>query len=339
MHRTFPAMLALATAAAFAQTAPSDLMPVTVDTFNRAESDMNFAGMVKGGGFGKFLHRRELVAVDKQLVVRPNRDTLYSLAVFDLAAGPVTISMPEPGARYMSMQVIDEDQYTPAIYYGAGTYTLTREAIATRYVSVTVRTLLDPADPKDVDKAHALQDAIKISQQSQGTFEVPHWDPASQKKVREALVTLAATVPDTKRMFGPREAVDPVRHLIGTAMLWGGTPEKDAVYLNVTPEKNDGTTVYELNFKDVPVDGFWSISVYNARGFLEANELKAYSLNSITAAKSADGSVDVRFGGCNGKAPNCLPIVSGWNYTVRLFRPRAEILNGGWQFPRARPVV
>src|SRR5262252_473096 len=136
MHRTFPAALALATVAAFAQTAPSDLTPVTVDTFNRAESDMNFAGMVKGGGFGKFLHRRELVAVDKQLVVRPNRDTLYSLAVFDLAAGPVTITMPDPGARYMSMQVVDEDQYTPAVYDGAGRHTLTRKQIGTRYVNV-----------------------------------------------------------------------------------------------------------------------------------------------------------------------------------------------------------
>jgi hypothetical protein len=51
-----------------------------------------------------------------------------------------------------------------------------------------------------------------------------------------------------------------------------------------------------------------------------------------------DGSVAVQFGGCDGKIPNCLPTVPGWNYMVRLYRPRAEILNGGWTFPEAQPV-
>jgi hypothetical protein len=71
------------------------------------------------------------------------------------------------------------------------------------------------------------------------------------------LLSLAAGLPDTKGMFGAKSEVDPVRHLIGSASAWGGNPEKDALYLNVTPAKNDGTTVYRLNVKDVPVDGFW----------------------------------------------------------------------------------
>jgi hypothetical protein len=101
--------------------------------------------------------------------------------------------------------------------------------------------------------------------------------------VREALLMLAATLPDTNRMFGPKDQVDPVRHLIGTATGWGGNPEKDAMYLTVVPSKNDGTTVYKLTAKDVPVDGFWSISVYNAKGYFEKNQYDAYTLNNITA--------------------------------------------------------
>ena len=66
--------------------------------------------------------------------------------------------------------------------------------------------------------------------------------------------------------------------------------------------------------------------------------LDAYSLNNITAKKAVDGSVTVQFGGCDGKIPNCLPIMKGWNYMVRLYRPRAEILNGTWKFPEAQPV-
>jgi len=59
-------------------------------------------------------------------VIRLNRDTLYSAAVFDLDGGPVTITLPDAGKRFMSMQIIDEDQYTPQVVYGAGRYTFPR---------------------------------------------------------------------------------------------------------------------------------------------------------------------------------------------------------------------
>jgi hypothetical protein len=124
--------------------------------------------LVKDGGLGKLNHRREVAPVDKQAVIRLNRDTLYSSAVFDLDTGPVTVTLPDAGKRFLSMQVIDEDQYTHGVFYGAGTRKLTRKGIGTRYVVVAIRTLADPNDAKDIEQAHALQDAIKTSQQSPG---------------------------------------------------------------------------------------------------------------------------------------------------------------------------
>ncbi|TWI59562.1 uncharacterized protein DUF1214 [Bradyrhizobium huanghuaihaiense] len=169
--------------------------------------------------------------------------------------------------------------------------------------------------------------------------EIPNWDAASQKKVRDALLVLASTTGGFKNAFGPREQVDPIKHLIGTAAGWGGNPDKEATYLSFNPEKNDGSTVYKLVVPgNVPVDGFWSISLYNAEGYFEKNPYNAYSLNNLTAAKSADGSTAIQFGGCDGKIPNCLPIMKGWNYTVRLYRPRPEILNGKWKFPEPKPA-
>ena len=258
--------------------------------------------------------------------------------MFDLDAGPVTITLPDAGKRFMSMQVINEDHYVPGVYYGAGSYTLDKEKVGTRYVAAAIRTLVDPNDPEDLKQVHALQDAIKVEQASPGMFEVPSWDPASQKKVRDALLVLATTMPDFKKAFGTKDEVDPVRHLIGTAAGWGGNPDKDATYLNVTPAKNDGTTIYKLDVKDVPVDGFWSVSLYDAKGYFEQNKFNAYSVNNITAKKSEDGSIAIQFGGCDGKIPNCLPIMKGWNYTVRLYRPRAEILDGTWSFPEPQPM-
>jgi hypothetical protein len=201
-----------------------------------------------------------------------------------------------------------------------------------------VRTLVDPKDPKDLQEVHALQDAIRVEQRSAGRFEVPNWDPVSQKKVREALLVLASTLPDTKRMFGTKDQVDPVRYLIGAASAWGGNPEKDALYLNIVPARNDGATAYKLNVKDVPVDGFWSVSVYNAEGYFQPNQYNAYSLNSITAKKDKDGTVTVQFGGCDSITVNCLPITEGWSYMVRLYRPHVEILDGKWTFPEAQQL-
>ena len=41
---------------------------------------------------------------------------------------------------------------------------------------------------------------------------------------------------------------------------------------------------------DVPVDAFWSISLYNARGFFEPNDRDAYNVNSVTGTRNDDGS-------------------------------------------------
>ena len=167
---------------------------------------------------------------------------------------------------------------------------------------------------------------------------MPNWDQTSQDKVRTALLALATTVPDSRGMFGRQDQVEPIRHLLGSAAAWGGNPEKDALYLNVTPKANDGTAVYQFTVKDVPVDGFWSVSVYNAAGYFEKNSYDAYTLNNLTAKKNSDGSFTVQFGGCDARIANCLPTMLGWNYMIRLYQPRGEVLAGTWRFPEALPL-
>ena len=191
------------------------------------------------------------------------------------------------------MAAINQDHYVQETVHKGGTYTLTKEKIGTRYVFVAIRALANPADPADMKQVHALQDGIKVSQKSVGSFEVPNWEPVSESKVRDALRVLGTTVADTRDTFGMKGQVSPIRHLIGTATLWGGNPDKGALYLTVTPQHNDGTSLHRLHVKDVPVDGFWSVSVYNADGYFDANRLNAYSLNILTAKKGADGSFDI----------------------------------------------
>ena len=313
-------------------------MPVTIDTFARAESDMYMASSAQHA-FGTIVHSRTLADIDNQTVIRMNRDTLYSYGVFDLDAGSVTITMPDAGQRFMSLQVINEDHYVPEVLYGAGSHTFSRENVGTRYVMLAIRTLVDPNDPVDLEQAHALQDAIQVGQQNRGSTEFPAWNTSDQDRIRAALLELAGYTNGFKNAFGKKEDVDPVRHLIGTAAGWGGNPDKDATYLSFSPAFNDGKTISRLDVKDVPVDAFWSVSVYDSKGYFEKNALNAYTLNDITAHKNADGGITIQFGGCDGKVQNCLPVMPGWNYTVRLYRPRAEILSGAWKFPEPQVVA
>ena len=61
-----------------AQSPAENAVPVTPENFIRAETDRYFGKTAKNGSFGKFHHNREFGPVDKQPVVRPNRDTLFS---------------------------------------------------------------------------------------------------------------------------------------------------------------------------------------------------------------------------------------------------------------------
>jgi hypothetical protein len=238
---------------------PADGVPVTVQNFTRAETDNYLAVNVKEAGLGRLAHNREPASIENQTIIRLNRDTLYSFGVFDLAAAPVTVTLPDAGKRFMSLMVINEDHYAPFVAYDTEPHTLTEQNVGTRYVLVAIRTLVDPSDPKDLDEVHKLQDAIKVSQKEVGQLELPNWDQASLKEIREALLVLARHTAGLKHAFGTKDQVDPINHLIGTAAGWGGNPDKDATYLGASPAKNDGTTVYKLNVKDVPVDAFWSV--------------------------------------------------------------------------------
>jgi len=309
---------------------------VTVDNFVRAETDMTLSRYVKQEAFGKLLHIRKPTPIDKQDVIRMNRDTLYSLGIFDLTE-PVTIIKPDSKGRFQSMLVINQDHSMLPVEHGSGKFTFTKEKIGTRYVIVLFRTFIDAQDPADIKAANALQDNIGVRQENPGKFEIPDWDEASLKKVRDAINVLAATRGSARGMFGDKAKLNPISHLLGTAFGWGGNPEEAAIYDNVVPPKNDGKTAYSVTVKDVPVDGFWSITVYNKDGFMEKNDLDLYSFNNVTAKKNPDQSITINFGGASG-AINNLPITPGWSYVVRMYQPRQEIINGSWSFPKARPA-
>jgi hypothetical protein len=223
------------------------------------------------------------------------------------------------------------------VVYKPGDYTLTKDKVGTRYVLVGVRTLVDATKPEDIKAVHEIQDKITAQQDSSGTFETPDWDQKELKKLTDAINVVANTMTDTSECFGTEDEVDPIAHLLGAAFGWGGLPAKDASYDTVTPKQNDGKTAQVLTVKDVPVDGFWSVSLYNKDGYFEKNPSDVYVINDRNAVADHDGSITIHFGGDTSQ-PNHLYITDGWNYIVRLYEPRKEILDGKWEFPAPKPA-
>jgi hypothetical protein len=309
---------------------------VTDENFVRAETDRMFAALqADAGGPNTLLHHRAPAPLDHQTVIRMNRDTLYSLAIVDISDG-ATVTVPDSRGRYLSVMIVNGDHYINRVLHEAGDYELTVEEFDTPYVLVGVRILADPGDPSDIATANALQDQFRLTAGSSKPFASPEYDGASLDATRETLLERGRAIKKFTHAFGKKEEVDPELHLIATAGGWGGLPEQEAFYENVDLGLPVGE--YQLTVRDVPVDAFWSISVYNADGYFERNDRNANSVNSITAKPNDDGSVTVSFGGCSHERPNCLPIMEGWNYAVRMYQPRPEILNGTWKFPAAEPI-
>jgi hypothetical protein len=304
---------------------------VNVDNFRRAETDRMLAGAAaEAGGVNTWAHRREPAALDEQLVIRMNRDTLYSMALVDISEA-ATLTIPEAGDRYVSVMAVNQDHYVNGVFHEPGEHTLTVDEFDTPYLGLVARVLVDPADPDDVAAVNSLQDRFRIDAASARPFTPPEYDTESLDATRRSLLELARGLSGTDHTFGAKDSVDPVRHLIGTAVGWGGLPEQEAYYVNVEPQLPVGE--YSLTVRDVPVDAFWSISVYNADGFFEPTDHGLNSVNSVTATPNDDGTITVHFGGCADGRPNCLALMEGWNYIVRLYRPRAEVLDGSWTFP------
>lgn len=305
-------------------------VPVTFANFAEIETARMFAAIAaSAGGSNRWNHYRVPTPIDQQTVIRMNRDTLYSAAIIDISQG-ATITIPDTGDRYVSVMLVNEGHYIDRVLHDPGVHSLSAEDLGSDFVLAAARILVDSEDPDDVSIVNALQDALAVSSTGAREFAAPAYDESSFAETRQAILTLAKGLGGLERCFGRAEDVDPVRHLLATAAAWGGLPENEAFYINVDPRLPVGE--YSLRVDDVPVDGFWSVSLYDAEGYFAPNDADAYSVNSVTGVRDPDGSITVRFGGYP-ELPNVLPLTQGWNYLVRLYRPRPEVLDGTWSFP------
>ena len=310
-------------------------IPVNIDNFVEAENSRMFRDLqAQAGGVNTFSHNRVPSPIDNQFVVRLNRDTLYSFATVDLRGG-LKLTLPDAGDRYLSAMFVDQTHHISVVLHEPGVYEVTEEAVGSRWAAVAIRILVDAESEQDLAEVARLQDGLHIEASSAEPFVMADFDVASLDATRELLLRLGDGLVGMDHLFGTVEETTETRHLIGTAAGWGGLPTKEAVYVSVLPP---GEGRFELEMAEVPVDGFWSISVYNAQGYFVPNDRDSYTINNITAAKNANGSVTVRFGDFDDDVDNVIPTPAGWNFLVRLYQPKTQVLDGTWQVPSLVPV-
>lgn len=141
---------------------------------------------------------------------------------------------------------------------------------------------------------------------------------------------------------------DYIQRALVTAIGLGANRPQDAVY--PTSEKDaegnpyDGTKKYVMHYDKgqmPPVDGFWSLTMYNAEYFFVANPLNRYTLSARNdLKKNADGSVDLYLQNEKpgpGKQSNWLPAPAGkFIPMLRLYWPKEtppSIIDGTWKIP------
>lgn len=298
---------------------------MTAEQYIQTESLAFFGDFMKRAGVNNFFHFTTLSNKDDTWVVSPNQDTLYSLATIDAKNG-FTLSLPDVGDRFISIQIINPDHYTPYYVYGGGTHHFKREQLGADIVGAGIRIATD-GTPKDVKLiVEQLQPHYKVIADS-SDVQLPDLDLKTMASIRAELLPYYAKLDNTYGImsYGYEEGQDDWRRAIAAAGAWGLSPDDAAMYALSGPESPKANACYKADFAPVPAEAFFSLTAYNSDKFLMTNEKNSVSSNRNILVINQDGSFTVYFGGeqCeNAKHPNfILTPQDGWDTLLRAYVP------------------
>jgi hypothetical protein len=287
------------------------LYPLVLMDATRRQAVNVEAGKAFGRGpTNTFTHVPAFPPAEFRDIVRPNFDTLYSLAWLDLTKEPMVVAAPDTQGRFYMLPMLD--MWTDVFACpgkrttGTGAGHLARAALLAGQASRRC-----PAHRR-ADTAR-LDHRAHPDQWTQGLRGGP-------SRAGGALVGLGANLPE--------DAVYPLN--IGDA---DGKPLT-------------GAHQYVLHFAQheiPPARAFWSVTLYDEHGFPSANDLKRNAIGDRDALKfNADGSLDlyIQHASPGGeKESNWLPAPTGdFNLLMRVYSPKSEVTDGRWAPPAVKKV-
>jgi len=332
---TATAGLALCTSQAFAEIPEIDSSGwsadpteygMTAKEYIQAESRAFMADFIDRVGVNTFHHFPGLSTADDKFVVSPNNDTIYSLATVNASEG-FTLTLPEVDDRFLSAQIITENHMTPFYLYGGGTYTFDADQVGTDHVTVGVRMGTDGTAEDVAYVTEKLQPQYAVAD-AQDVDDLERPDLETMKKVRQAMLVEYSKLDDTFDTM--RKSTDEVddweRFTYVTAGAWGLSADENAMYKPYALASVKGGDCYVATYPPVPVEGFFSITVYGPEKYLMSNEDNIVSSNRDIDMND-DGSFTVAFGAeeCRALAPNyAYTPEDGWSLLLRAYRPDVE---------------
>ena len=292
----------------------------------QAETRAFFGEFINRGGLNAFNHFPGVASAEDRFVVSPNNDTVYSLAIVNASEG-FTLELPDMGERFMSIQITDENHMTPFHLHGGGTYEFTADQFETDYVGIGVRTGTDASKEDVAFIAEQLQSQYRITGAS-ADDTMPRPDLERLARVRAALVKEYGKLSSTSGAMQPRtELVEDWEFFTYViAGAFGLSADENAMYLPYALPDAKGGACYMATYPPVPVEAFFSITVYGPEKYLMSNENNIVSsLQGVVM--NEDGSFSVAFGGeqCRDLAPNyAYTPEDGWSLLLRAYRPDVE---------------
>jgi hypothetical protein len=331
-----------------------------LEDFIQTEVAHTIKYVVERVGWNHFLHVPNVTQHEDKFVVRPNSDTLYSMAMLNVEDGYVVIQLPKSD-RYMSMMVYEYDHYLaddgvinneqrPIVIVKKGNPVpnIKNARIVTveqGLASVLIRTLL--LGQKDLPKANALQQSTtmkKVGIDNGKESLTPALTPEKLNEMRQFFRSRAGEVSWDEMYVTRSQPIEIINRAQGVYEGSGALPPSEAKYVSIFKNTAGNTLNSSVKYAltvpaDIPVKYFWSITVYDDNGLLIPNTGRVYGANSKISTPNADGSFTVNFGGCKDGGLNCVPVGDGnWNMTWRYYGPEGAIANNSWKHIQPMPV-